>query len=134
MKVYSSVVSQVVPVRFAALAGAADDLGGQELTADRIRLKVHDRVGTDLDGAIRFAGTLRTALPLLPSFKVEVVVSPWSGNRSEIAIHPMTNLGRADSVRANRFFDAARSILPAVIDRVSTKLPVEAQEALGRAA
>ena len=45
MKVYSPVVSQVVPVGFADLAQAADELPGQELTDDRVRLKVHGRVG-----------------------------------------------------------------------------------------
>jgi hypothetical protein len=46
----------------------------------------------------------------------------------------MTNLGRSDSRRATRFFEAARSILPAVIDRLNAQLPVDAQVALGLAA
>src|SRR5262245_13836199 len=112
MKVYSAVVSEVVPVGFADLAQAADKLPGQELTEDRTRLNVHDRVGTGLAGAIRFSGTLRPTSALLPSMKVEVVVSPWSAGRSEVSIHPVSKLGSFDSLRANRFFKAARSILP----------------------
>jgi hypothetical protein len=135
MKVYSAVVSEVVPVGFADLAEAADQLLGQDLTDGRIRLNVHDRVGTGLAGAIRLAGTLRTASALLPPMKVEVVVSPWSSDRSEVAIHPVTNLGHFDSLRANRFFKAAGSILPVVIDRLNAQLPVEeAPAAFKRAA
>jgi hypothetical protein len=123
-KIDSAVVSQVVPVGFADLAQVADVLPGEEITEDRIRLKVHGRVGTGLAGAIHFGGTLRTS-GLLPSVEVEVVVSPWSASRSEVAIHPLTNLGQLDSLRANRFFKAARSILPVMIDRLYAELPVE---------
>ena len=125
MQVCSAVVTQVVPVGFADLAQAAGELPGQELTDDRIRLKVHGPAVTGLAGAIRVAGTLRSTAALLPSVKVEVVVSPWSTGRSEVAIQPVTNLGRLDSLRAKRFFKAARSILPVVIDRLNAELPVE---------
>jgi hypothetical protein len=134
MKVYSAVVTQVVPQSFAALAQAANELPGQELTADRVRLKVQDRVGDGLGGAIRYAATLRTASALLPSIKVEVVISPWSADQSEVAIHPMTHLGRSGSLRANRFFEAARTILPTVIDRLNAGLPVEVAVPVGLAA
>jgi hypothetical protein len=134
MKFYSAVVSQVVPQPFAALAEQTGELPGQELTADRFRLKVHDRVGDGLDGAVRYAATLRTASVLLPPIKVEVVISPWSADQSDVAIHPMTNLGRSGSLRANRFFEAARTILPAVIDRLSAGLPVEGAVPVGLAA
>jgi hypothetical protein len=127
MKVNSAVVSQVVPVGFADLAHAADELPGQEVLEDRIRLKVHTRVGTGIAGAVRFAGTLRTTAAPLPTVKVEVVVSPWSAGQSEVAIYPVTRLGQYDSFRANRFFEAARSILPAVIERLDAALPVEAR-------
>jgi hypothetical protein len=130
MKFHSAVVSQVVPVGFAGLAQAAGQLPGQEFSEDRIRLKVHGRAGTGLAGAMRFAGTLRTTSSLLPSMKVEVVVSPWSADRSEVAIHPITNLGSFDSLRANRFFKAADSILPFVIDRLRTEVPVEEAPAI----
>ena len=46
----------------------------------------------------------------------------------------MTHLGRSGSLRANRFFQAARTILPAVIDRLNAGLPVEAQVPVGLAA
>jgi hypothetical protein len=125
MKIYSQVVSQVVPVGFADLAQAAQELPGQEITEHRIRLKVHGPAGTGLVGAVHFAGTLRTPSALLPSTKVEVVVTPWSADRSEVAIHPITNLGQLDSRRARRFYQAAGSILPVVIDRLYGELSVE---------
>jgi hypothetical protein len=66
--------------------------------------------------------------------KVEVVVSPWSAGRSEVAIHPITELGRLDSLRANRFFKAAEAILPLVIDQLDAELPREAPATLKLAA
>ena len=69
MKVYSSVVSQVIPVGFADLAHSAEQLPGQEIVADRARLTIHGPVGAGLAGAVRYGGTLRTAA-LLPSVKV----------------------------------------------------------------
>jgi hypothetical protein len=134
MTVYSAVVSETVRAGFADLARAADKLPGQDLTQDRISLTVHGRLPTGLAGAIRYSGTLRTSSPLLPSVKVEVVVSPWSAGRSEVAIHPITRLGELDSFRANRFFNAARAILPLVVDRLNAELPVEAPVTLGLAA
>jgi hypothetical protein len=125
MKIYSAVVSQVVPVGFDDLARAAEKLAGQEITQDRARLQVQGHAGPGLAGAIRLGGTLRTTSPLLPTIKVEVVVSPWSAERSEVAIHPLTKLGQFDSLRSHRFFKAARSVLPAVIDRLYAELPVE---------
>jgi hypothetical protein len=133
-KIYSAVVSQVVPVGFADLAEAADELSGQEITAGRVRLKVNGRVGTGLAGAVRYAGILRTSSPLLPSAKVEVVVSPWSAGRSEVAIHPLTGLGQFDSLRANRFFKSARAALAVAIDSLFAHLPVEVPEAVELAA
>jgi hypothetical protein len=134
MNVYTPVVSEVVPVGFADLAQAAGELPGQELNSGSARLNVNRLVGTGLAGGIRFGGTLRTSSGLFPSIKVEVVVTPWSASRSEVAIHPMTNLGHLDSLRANRFYKAARSILPVVIDRLDAALPAEAPAALKLAA
>jgi hypothetical protein len=134
MKVYSPVVSEVIPVGFADLAPAVDVLSGQELDGGGARLNVHRPVGTGFAGGIRFDGTLRTTSALFPSLKVEVVVSPWSAGRSEVAIHPVTNLGHLDSFRATRFYTAARSTLPAVIDRLTAGVPVEAPIALKLAA
>ena len=133
MTVYSAVVSQVVPVGFADLAQAAECLPGQEFTEGRARLQVHESAGGGLAGARRFSGTLKTS-PLLPSLKVEVVVSPWSAALSEVAIHPLSSLGRLDSLRANRFFTAARSIVPQVVDSLAAELPVEAPVQLQLAA
>jgi hypothetical protein len=134
MMVNSPVVSQRVPVGFSDLVKAADELPGQEFSEGRIRMKVHGRVGTGLPGAVRLAGTLRTTAALHPSVKVEVVVSPWSAGRSEVAIHPITNLGQFESVRAHRFFVAAEAILPVLIDRLNAERPVEAAAQLPRAA
>ena len=134
MTVYTPVVSQVVPVGFADLTHAADKLPGQELTHDQARLNVHGLIGPGLAGAIRYGGTLHTTGGLLPSIKVEVVVSPWSAGRSEVAIHPISNLGRLDSRRANRFYQAARLILPLVMDQLHSELPEETPAALRLAA
>jgi hypothetical protein len=134
MKVYSAVVSQVVPVGFADLAEAADQLSGQEVAEDRVRLTVKAHAGTGLAGATRFAGTLGTSAGLFPPVKVEMVVSPWSAGWSEVAIHPVGNLGQFDSLRAKRFFKAAHSILPAVVERLYANLPVEVPAALPLAA
>jgi hypothetical protein len=126
MKIYSAVVSQVVPVRFADLAQAAETLPGLEFSEDRARLQIHGSAGAGLAGAVRYRATLRTTAALLPPMKVEVVVSPWSAGRSEVAIQPLTRLGQLDSLRSHRFFKAARAVLPAVIDRLSTDVPVAA--------
>jgi hypothetical protein len=133
MKVHSAVVSQVVPVGFDDLVQAIGELPGHELAEDRTRLKLYGRVGTGLAGAIRFAATLQT-FALLPPVKVEVTVSPWSADRSEVAIHPITNLGRLDSLRANRFYKAALAILPVIVDRLNAELSAEAPTPLELAA
>ena len=133
MKIYSAVVSQVVPVGFADLAQAADKLPGAEITGERARLTVHDHAGTGLAGAIRLSATLRTT-PLLPSMKVELVVSPWSAGRSEVAVHPISSLGPLDSMRSSRFFEAARSVLTAAIDRLHEELPAQIPTAVEMAA
>jgi hypothetical protein len=133
MKVYSPVVSHVVPVGFADLAHSAEQLPGRDFVGDRARLKVHGLVGTGLAEAVRYGGTLRTTA-VLPPIKVEVVVSPWSAGQSEIAIHPITELGQVDSLRANRFFKAAGAILPLVIDQLNAELSRDAPAALQLAA
>ena len=133
MDIRSAVVSQVVPVGFADLAQAAELLPGAEITEGRMRLKVGSGVGSGLAGAVRFAGTLRTSA-LVPPVKVEVVVSPWSAGHSEVALHPVTNLRRLDSLRAERFYKAALSILPALIERLGSGDPAEAAAVLEMAA
>ena len=124
MDIRSAVVSQVVPVGFADLAEAADLLPGAEVGQGRTRLKVEVPLGAGVAGAVRFGGSLRTSA-LLPAVRVEVVVSPWSAGHSEVAIHPVTGLGRLDSGRAERFYRAALSILPALIDRLGSEAPAE---------
>ena len=123
---YTEVVSQVVPVGFADLACAAEELSGWEAPAGRARLQVQGPYGRQYEGMVRLGGVLRTGSLLLPKVRVEVIVSPWSAGRSEVAIHPITNLGQFDSLRANRFFEAARAVLPALVDHLSAEAPVEA--------
>ena len=134
MDIYSAVVSQVIPMGFADLAQAAEDLAGVDIASGQARLKIHGHAGAGAVGAIRFAGTLRASSPLLRSVKVEVVVSPWSAGQSEVGIQPLGNLGSFDSIRFDRFFKAANSILPVLIDRLYTELPVEVPETVELAA
>ena len=122
---YTAVVSQVAPAGFADLAQAAEELPHGELTDGRVRLSIHGQAGKSLPGMVRLAGTLRTNSLILPWARVEVVISPWSAGRSEVAIHPITHLGRTDSLRSRRFFEAARSILPQLIERLDAELRVE---------
>jgi hypothetical protein len=133
MKAYSAVVSQVVGVGFEDLAKAAEELPGSDVAEGQVRLEVRGRVGTGLAGGIRFGGTLRTT-SWLPPVQVEVVVSPWSAGCSEVAIHPISNIGQLDSRRANRFYEAARSVLPLVVDYLNVELPSKAPAALALAA
>jgi hypothetical protein len=123
---YTAVVSQVAPAGFADLAQAAEEFPHGEVTDGRVRLSVHGRAGRWLPGMVRLTGTLHTNSLLLPRARVEVVISPWSAGRSEVAIHPITHLGKADSLRSGRFFEAARSILPKLIERLDAELRVEA--------
>lgn len=133
MEIHSSVVPQVVPVGFADLAQAADRLPGTALTAGDTRLEVEGRAGVGLADAVRYTGTLRTSA-LLPAMKVEVVVSPWSAGKSEVAIHPVTNLRRLDSLRAKRFFRAALSVLPVLVERLGAETGAEVPAVLELAA
>ena len=133
MEIHTSVVSQVVAVGFADLAQAADLLPGSEVTQGRTRLKVGKSAGPGLAGAVRFDATIRTS-PVVPALRVEVVVSPWSAGRSEVAIHPVTGLGQLDSLRTKRFVRAALSVLPGLIDRLIAGVPVETPSTLELAA
>jgi hypothetical protein len=122
---YTEVVSEVVSAGFADLAQAAEELPHSELSDGRARLSIHGEAGRSLPGVVRLAGTLRTGALLLPRVKVEVVISPWSAGRSEVAVHPLTHVGQIDSLRSSRFFDAARSVLSLVIDRLEQGLPAD---------
>lgn len=121
-EIHSAFVSQVEQVEFAELADALDQLAGREVTAGRVSLHIGERSGTGFAGAVYYEGTLRTGSLLVPTVKVEVVVSPWSSTRSEVGIRPLTNLGRFDSLRSNRFYRSARSALEAVSEMISSDL------------
>jgi hypothetical protein len=110
--IQSTFVSQVAPLGLADAVDAADQLVGQTITAGRSRLEVTARLGDGLAGAVWYSGTLRTGSSLIPSVRVDVVVSPWSAGRTEIGIRPLGRIGRPDSLRAHRFFDAAWAVLP----------------------
>ncbi|HET6963457.1 MAG TPA: hypothetical protein VFH58_01710 [Acidimicrobiales bacterium] len=131
---YTAVVSQVTPTGFADLAQAAEELPQAEVTDGRVRLSIQGQAGIGLPGMVRLAGSLRTNSLVLPWVRVEVVISPWSAGRSEVAIHPITHLGRIDSLRSGRFFEAARSILPELIERLGAGLRVDVPAAPALAA
>lgn len=123
---YTAVVSQIAPAGFADVAEAAEGWPRSEVAEGGVRLSVHGQAGKTLPGMVRLAGTLRTGSLVLPRARVEVVISPWSAGRSEISVHPITRLGRIDSLRSGRFFEAARSILPKLIERLDAELPAQA--------
>ena len=134
IEIHSAFVSQVEPLGFADLADAVAELPGQDIAAGRARLSIRERSGTGLAGAVCYRGTLRTGSIVIPSVKVEVVVSPWSAGKSEIGIRPLANLGRTDSIRANRFYDAARSVLPALVGELRARIPEETASSMVLAA
>ncbi len=127
----STFVSQVAPVGFADAADAADRLTGTEVAAGRARLQVKERIGDGLAGAIWYEGVLRTGRGLLPSVRVDIVVSPWSAGRTEIGLRPLSRIGRPDSIRARRFFDAAWTVMPRLVDLLGTGRPAEAPVTTG---
>jgi hypothetical protein len=110
--IQSTFVSQVAPLGFADAIDAADRLVGQEISVGGTRLQVHARLGDGLAGAVWYSGTLRTGSGLIPSVRVDVVISPWSAGRIEVGLRPLSRIGRAESLRARRFFDAAWAVVP----------------------
>jgi hypothetical protein len=122
--IHSSFVAQVAPVGFADAADVVEDLSGQTVGTGRARLEIGERIGNGLAGAVWYHGVLRTGAPLMPPVKVDIVVSPWAAGRTEIGIRPLGRLGRLDSLRANRFFDAAWSVMPELVDRLAVAAPV----------
>jgi hypothetical protein len=124
-EIQSAFVSHVEPVEFGELAAAVEALAGREVTVGRATLQIGQRSGTGFAGAVCYDGTLRTGSLLVPSVKVELVVSPWSSARSELGIRPLTHLGRFDSLRSNRFYTAARSVLQALFEKVAGDLQAE---------
>jgi hypothetical protein len=123
--IHSTFVSQVAPIGFADAAEGVDGLTGQDITAGRSRLQVKERIGDGLAGAVWYAGVLHTGSVLLPTVRVDIVVSPWSSGRTEVGLRPLSRIGRAESVRAGRFFDAAWTVLPALIDEIGAARPAE---------
>lgn len=117
-EIHSAFVSQVEPVEFDDLAESFAALAGQEIKAGRAVLQIGGFTGKGFAGAAYYSGTLRTGSLLVPLVNVEIAVSPWSSTRSEIGIRPLTNLGRMDSLRSNRFYAAARSVLQEVAELV----------------
>ncbi len=120
----STFVSHVAPLGFADAADSADRLAGTEITAGSARLRVKERIGAGLAGAVWYEGVLRTGSVLLPSIKVDIVVSPWSAGRTEIGLRPLGRLGRPESLRAGRFFDAAWALMPRLTEALVLASPV----------
>ena len=117
--IQSTFVSQVAELGFADAVDATDRLIGHEVTVGRSRLSIQGRLGDGLAGAVWYAGTLRTGSSLLPSVRVDVVISPWSAGRIEVGIRPLSRIGRAESLRATRFFDAAWAVVPELADELT---------------
>jgi hypothetical protein len=121
--IHSTFVSQVAGIGFADAADAAGRLAGQEVAAGRARLLVKERIADGLAGAVWYSGVLHTGSLLVPTVKVDIVVSPWSSGRTEIGLRPLSRIGRPESLRAGRFFQAAWSVLPTLIDSLQTAQP-----------
>ena len=122
-EIHSAFVSQVVEAAFPDVADAFGQLAGTQTSSGKTRLHIQDRTGTGFAGTGYYRGVLRTGSALVPTVKVEIVVSPWSATRSEIGIRPLSNLGRFDSLRSERFYRAARSVLAPVLARVLASIP-----------
>lgn len=122
-EIHSAFVSQVAPVEFVALSEGVDRLAGSRIVAGKAKLEIHERTDTGFVGAVYYRGVLRTGSAIIPTVKVEIVVSPWSSTRSEIGLRPLTGLGHFDSLRSNRFYNAARETLAALFDEVLATLP-----------
>jgi hypothetical protein len=118
-------VSQVARLGFADALEQADSLIGHEVSNGSARLTIGERIGDGLAGAVWYSGVLRTGSPLLPSVRVDVVVTPWSAGRLEIGLRPLSRLGSASSVRANRFFSAAWRIMPSLVSALGASTVAE---------
>lgn len=122
----STFVSQVVPVGFADAMDAAEHLAGTEVVTEGARLEIKGRIGDGMAGAAWYEGVLHTGSLLLPTVRVDVVVSPWSVGRTEIGIRPLGRLGQADSLRARRFFTAAWDVMVPLCRSIATTQPAVA--------
>jgi hypothetical protein len=108
-------VSQVARLGFVDALDRADALAGKEVSNGTVRLSVGERLGDGLAGAVWYSGVLRTGSPLLPTVRVDLVVTPWSAGRVEIGLRPLGRLGGLSSLRSNRFFNAAWTVMPSLI-------------------
>lgn len=133
-EIHSAFVSQVAPVGFADLAEGFEKLAGTEIVAGKAKLQIHDRSGTGFADALYYRGALRTGSALVPTVKVEIVVSPWSSSRSEIGLRPLTNLGHFDSLRSNRFYDAARAVVARLFESLAADVATDDSDDLVLAA
>ena len=114
-------VSQVARIGFADALERADSLVGQELSNGHARLTIGSRIGDGLAGAVWYSGVLRTGSPLLPTVRVDVVITPWSAGRVEVGLRPLGRLGAANSIRSGRFFSAAWRIMPSLISALGAQ-------------
>jgi hypothetical protein len=122
----STFVSHIAPVGFADAVDAADRLAGTEIAVGDARLEVKERIGSGLAGAVWYEGVVKTGSAFFPTVRVDIVVSPWSAGRTEIGLRPLSRIGRPDSFRANRFFDAAWGVLPRLAAAVTAGRTAEA--------
>lgn len=122
-RITTTFVSQVANLPFADTIDAVEALEGRQLGSGAVRLTIGPRIGEGLAGAVWYSGVLRTGSPLVPSVRVDVVVSPWSAGRVEIGIRPLGRLGTAHSLRSGRFFNAAWAVMPALLDELRTAVP-----------
>ena len=116
--IQSTFVSQVAPLGFADAIDAAERLVGREIRAGKARLEINARLGDGLAGAVWYSGLLRTGSGVIPAVRVDVVISPWSAGRVEVGLRPLTRIGRSESLRARRFFDAAWAVVPELSDEL----------------
>lgn len=117
--IVSMFTSEVVPQGFADVVDVADRLVGTEVSAGKARLRVGERIGDGMAGAVWYEGVLHTGSALVPTVKVDLVVSPWSNGRTEIGLRPLSRLGRSESMRTRRFLDAAWTVIPELAERTA---------------
>lgn len=106
---------------------AVEHLAGQEITAVPARLTVGERVGNAAFGGTWFSGRLHAGSPYVPSVAVDIVVTPWSSERTEIGIRPLARMG---SFRTARFLRAAWPVTEALLDEVANRVSAGAPRLL----
>lgn len=125
----SSFVSHVAGLGFADALDGADRLAGSEVSAAGARLQIKGRIGEGPAGAVWYEAVLRTGFPLFPAVRVDLVVSPWSAGRTELGLRPLSRIGRPESFRAARFFDAAWRVLPRLTELLAAEKAPTVQSA-----